>query len=116
MERPDDAGQRGGLGIAVGPLLGGALGHISWRGPFYGVAVLMAFALVATILLVRPQPKPPRKTSLLDPLKALRHRGLLIMSLTALCYNWGFSPCSATPPSRWSWTPSTSGSSSPAGA
>ena len=24
------------------------------------------------------------------PLRALRHRGLLIMSLTALCYNWGF--------------------------
>ncbi|TDC00415.1 MFS transporter [Nonomuraea longispora] len=79
-----------GLGIAVGPLLGGALGHISWRGPFYGVAVLMAVALIATILLVRPQPRPARKTSLLDPIKALRHRGLLVMSLTALCYNWGF--------------------------
>ncbi|MFC4117686.1 MFS transporter [Nonomuraea zeae] len=79
-----------GLGIAIGPLLGGALGNISWRGPFYGVAVLMAIALLATILLVRPQPRPARKTSLLDPLKALRHRGLLIMSLTALCYNWGF--------------------------
>ncbi|MEV5503260.1 MFS transporter [Nonomuraea fuscirosea] len=79
-----------GLGIAIGPLLGGALGHISWRGPFYGVAVLMTVALLATVMLVRPQPKPARKTSLLDPLKALRHRGLLIMSLTALCYNWGF--------------------------
>ena len=30
-----------GLGIAVGPLLGGELGSISWRGPFFGVAVLM---------------------------------------------------------------------------
>ena len=79
-----------GLGIAVGPLLGGLLGHLSWRGPFYGVAALMAIGLIATITLVRPQPKPARKTSVLDPLKALRHRGLLIMSLTALCYNWGF--------------------------
>jgi len=26
-----------GLGIAVGPLVGGTLGEISWRGPFYGV-------------------------------------------------------------------------------
>jgi ACDE family multidrug resistance protein len=34
-----------GLGIAVGPLLGGELGGISWRGPFFGVAVLMAIAL-----------------------------------------------------------------------
>ena len=79
-----------GVGIAVGPLLGGELGAISWRGPFYGVTVLMAVALVATIVLVRPMPKPPRKVSLLDPIKALRHRGLLTMGLTALCYNWGF--------------------------
>ncbi|WP_262403531.1 MFS transporter [Actinomadura sp. CNU-125] len=79
-----------GLGIAVGPLLGGLLGDISWRGPFYGVAALMAVALIATIVLVEPQPKPARKTSVADPVKALRHRGLLVMSLTALCYNWGF--------------------------
>ncbi|MBO2461077.1 MFS transporter [Actinomadura violacea] len=79
-----------GLGIAVGPLLGGLLGAVSWRGPFYGVAVLMAIALIATVVLVRPQPKPARKTSIADPIKALRHRGLLVMSLTALCYNWGF--------------------------
>src|SRR4029077_16502678 len=30
-----------GLGISLGPLLGGELGGISWRGPFFGVAVLM---------------------------------------------------------------------------
>ena len=36
-----------GLGIATGPLLGGALGSISWRGPFFGTAVLMAIGLVA---------------------------------------------------------------------
>jgi MFS transporter, ACDE family, multidrug resistance protein len=79
-----------GLGIAVGPLLGGELGSISWRGPFFGVTVLMAIALIATIVLVHPMPKPSRKVSLLDPIKALRHRGLLTMGLTALCYNWGF--------------------------
>lgn len=33
-----------GLGMSVGPLLGGLLGGISWRGPFFGVAVLMAIA------------------------------------------------------------------------
>ena len=35
-------------------------------------------------------PKPAHKTSLSAPLRALRHRSLLTMSLTALCYNWGF--------------------------
>src|SRR6476620_1198560 len=37
-----------GLGISVGPLLGGELGAISWRGPFFGVAVLMTIGFVAT--------------------------------------------------------------------
>ncbi|MGW2648839.1 MFS transporter [Streptomyces sp. NPDC001393] len=79
-----------GLGIAVGPLLGGELGAISWRGPFFGVAVLMGIALVATLAFVPSLPKPTRPTSPMAPLKALRHRGLLTMGLMALLYNWGF--------------------------
>ena len=79
-----------GLGIAVGPLLGGTLGEVSWRGPFFGVSVLMAIALIATIVLVQPMPLPAKKTGLSAPLRALRHRGLLTLSITALCYNWGF--------------------------
>ena len=79
-----------GLGIAAGPLVGGLLGNISWRGPFFGVATLMAVALVATLVLLDPTPKPAHRTSLGAPLKALRHRGLLTMSITALLYNWGF--------------------------
>lgn len=77
-----------GLGIAVGPLLGGLLGEISWRGPFFGVAALMAIALLATLVLVEPVPPPAHRIGLTEPLRALRHRGLLTMSLTALCYNW----------------------------
>ncbi|MFF3492923.1 MFS transporter [Streptomyces sp. NPDC002795] len=79
-----------GLGIAVGPLLGGELGAISWRGPFFGVAVLMAIALAATLVLVPDLPRPEKITSPLAPLKALRHRGLLTMGIMALLYNWGF--------------------------
>jgi MFS transporter, ACDE family, multidrug resistance protein len=79
-----------GLGIAIGPLLGGVLGEISWRGPFYGVSALMAIALISTIVLVQPMPRPDHKTGLTAPLRALRHRSLLTLSLTALCYNWGF--------------------------
>ncbi|MFG2316908.1 MFS transporter [Streptomyces tendae] len=79
-----------GLGIAVGPLLGGELGGISWRGPFFGVAALMAVALIATLALVPDLPRPKKVTSPLAPLKALRHRGLLTMGIMALLYNWGF--------------------------
>ncbi|MFE1206879.1 MFS transporter [Streptomyces sp. NPDC058762] len=79
-----------GLGIAVGPLLGGELGGISWRGPFFGVAALMAVALIATLAFVPDLPKPKRVTSPLAPLRALRHRGLLTMGIMALLYNWGF--------------------------
>ncbi|MGV9288481.1 MFS transporter [Streptomyces sp. NPDC003719] len=79
-----------GLGIAVGPLLGGELGGISWRGPFFGVAALMAVALVATLAFVPDLPRPEHRTSPIAPLRALRHRGLLTMGIMALLYNWGF--------------------------
>jgi len=79
-----------GIGIALGPLLGGELGAISWRGPFFGVTVLMGIALVATLLLVEDVPRPAQRVSITDPIRALRHRGLLTMGVTALLYNWGF--------------------------
>lgn len=79
-----------GLGIAVGPLVGGVLGSISWRGPFFGVSALMAFALVVTTVLLPETPRPQRMTTLADPFRALRHRGLLGVAVTALLYNFGF--------------------------
>ncbi len=79
-----------GVGIACGPLLGGLLGNISWRGPFFGVSVLMLVALVATAALVSPTPRPDRRSSITEPLRALRHRSLATTSLTGLLYNWGF--------------------------
>src|SRR5205823_1953934 len=60
-----------GLGIAIGPLLGGELGSLSWRGPFFGVAVLMTISLIATALFVPSLPKPAHPTSVLAPIKAL---------------------------------------------
>lgn len=79
-----------GIGIATGPLVGGQLGSIVWRAPFFGVAVLMTIALVATALLLPKTPPAVRKTSLADPFRALRYPGLLTVALTALFYNMGF--------------------------
>ena len=51
-----------GLGIASGPLLGGLLGGISWRGPFFGTAALMAIGFVAIARAARGRrPQPARK-------------------------------------------------------
>jgi ACDE family multidrug resistance protein len=79
-----------GLGIASGPLIGGLLGGISWRGPFFGVSVLMTVALVATAVFLPSTPPAGRRTSLLDPFRALRHRALLLLALVAIFYNLGF--------------------------
>ena len=79
-----------GIGIAAGPLLGGWLGDISWRWPFFGVATLMAIAFVATAVSLPATPPPARGSSLSAPLRALGHRGLLTVGLTALLYNFGF--------------------------
>jgi predicted MFS family arabinose efflux permease len=79
-----------GLGIAVGPLIGGALGAITWRAPFFGVSVLMLLALLVTMFLL-PKTKPVEHTSsMADPFKALGHPGLLLMGIVALLYNFGF--------------------------
>lgn len=82
-----------GLGISVGPLLGGWLGGISWRGPFLGVATLMVVAFIGLILLMpnaANQSVTKKKSSLIDPFRALKHRSLLIFGITAALYNFGF--------------------------
>lgn len=78
-----------GVGIAAGPLVGGELGTISWRAPFYGVAVLMLIALVATWSLLPATPAEGRRTSVVEPLKALRNRAVATVAVTALLYNFG---------------------------
>jgi MFS family permease len=81
-----------GFGISLGPLLGGELGGISWRGPFFGVAVLMAIGFVS-IAKFLPRTSPPpadERVSVLEPLRALRYRATRGSGLTAVFYNFGF--------------------------
>ncbi|TYB46561.1 MFS transporter [Actinomadura chibensis] len=79
-----------GLGISLGPLAGALLGDMNWRFPFFGTAILMAvgFLLIATLL--KPTPRPARKTRLSAPIRALAHGGLSTTAFTALFYNYAF--------------------------
>jgi predicted MFS family arabinose efflux permease len=79
-----------GLGIAVGPLLGGLLGSVSWRGPFFGVAVLMAVAFIAIAVLLRGPGEKRAPVPLSAPIKALRKPALAVLAVAALFYNIGF--------------------------
>lgn len=86
-----------GLGISVGPLLGGELGAISWRGPFFGVAGLMILAFfLVLVLMPSANKKTPaaaiakKKASLADPFRALKFRALRDFGIAAFLYNFGF--------------------------
>ena len=80
-----------GLGIAIGPLLGGLLGSVSWRGPFFGTAALMAIAFVAIVVLLGKEDKSARvATKFSAPFRALGNPALAILAAAALFYNIGF--------------------------
>lgn len=79
-----------GLGIAVGPLLGGLLGEQSWRGPFFGVVALMAIAFVAVLVLLRGPREKREPVKFSAPFSALRRPALAVLAVTALFYNIGF--------------------------
>lgn len=79
-----------GLGISVGPLLGGELGSISWRGPFFGVSVLMLLGFVFILVMLPKIPKPKTRSSLSDPFKALKFPALKTLAIVAFLYNFGF--------------------------
>ncbi|MGC9668288.1 MFS transporter [Planosporangium sp. 12N6] len=80
-----------GLGLSVGPLLGALLGAVSWRAPFVGTAVLMAVALVLCAAFLAPDTPAGRpRVGLLDPLRALRHGGLLRTAIGSALYTAAF--------------------------
>lgn len=83
-----------GLGIAIGPLLGGLLGDISWKGPFFGVAALMAIGFIA-ILAFLPRETAEQKAARVRlpfsaPFRALAVPALRLLAIAALLYNIGF--------------------------
>jgi ACDE family multidrug resistance protein len=79
-----------GLGIAIGPLIGGMLGSLSWRGPFFGSATLMAVGFVAIVVMLKTEPGKPAPIALSAPFRALARPALGILAAAAFFYNIGF--------------------------
>lgn len=79
-----------GLGIAIGPLLGGLLGEQSWRAPFFGVVVLMAIAFLAVLVLLRGPAEKRTPVPFSAPFTALRRPALAVLAVAAFFYNIGF--------------------------
>lgn len=82
-----------GLGLAIGPLLGGLLGSISWRGPFFGTAALMAIGFIALLVLLQPAAAgaaKPTPTRLSAPFRALARPALGLLAAAAVFYNFAF--------------------------
>ena len=78
-----------GIGMALGPLLGGLLGSVSWRAPFAGTAMLMGIGALAIAVLLQREAKPAH-VSPLAALRALGNPALRTLALTAIFYNFGF--------------------------
>jgi MFS family permease len=80
-----------GLGIAIGPLVGGLLGSVAWQGPFFGTATLMAVGFIAILTLLKKNPNEVRTPLKLSaPFTALGNPALALLAITALFYNIGF--------------------------
>jgi MFS family permease len=79
-----------GIGMALGPLVGGLLGTVSWRAPFIGTSVLMLIAFVAIAVMLKSGSVPKRKTSVFAAFRGLRHPSLLSFGLLAIFYNMAF--------------------------
>ncbi len=79
-----------GLGIAIGPLIGGLLGSLSWRGPFFGSATLMAVGFIAIVVMLKSEPTRPAPIRVSAPFRALARPGLGVLAAAAFFYNIGF--------------------------
>lgn len=79
-----------GIGMAVGPLVGGVLGSLSWRFPFYGVAILMFIAALTIMVSLEPIAKPAKRAPFFAGAVALKNHRLRSIGIIALLYNFGF--------------------------
>ncbi|MDI3327045.1 MAG: MFS transporter [Alicyclobacillaceae bacterium] len=79
-----------GMGMSIGPLLGGLLGTVSWRWPFFATSLLMAVAFFLTLTTVYEPEGAKTRRGLGDFARAMAHPPFLKISLVAMCYYFSF--------------------------
>lgn len=81
-----------GLGMAGGPLLGGILGGLSWRYPFYATGSLMFIAFLLVILFVRQPGSLSNKKSagLTEMLALFKYKPFVMGAIAGMLYYYGF--------------------------
>ncbi|GIG24497.1 MFS transporter [Cellulomonas denverensis] len=79
-----------GLGFAVGPLLGGLLGQISWRIPFAACGLFMIVALAVSLTRLKDPEEAPRALTLRDVLTPFRRPAFRTLCVVTGAYNFVF--------------------------
>lgn len=79
-----------GLGFAVGPLIGGLLGRISWRVPFMACGVLMVAAAVMSVSRLRDPDEKPSRLRLTDVFASFRKPAFIALCALTATYNFVF--------------------------
>jgi MFS family permease len=79
-----------GLGFAVGPLIGGLLGQISWRVPFAACGVFMLVALLVSVTRLRDPEEAPTPLRLPDVMRPFRRPAFRALCAVTAAYNFVF--------------------------
>jgi MFS family permease len=77
-----------GLGFAVGPLLGGLLGKISWRVPFFACGIFMVGALVIALTRLKDPDQAPAPLRLGQVFTPFKKPAFIALSVLTATYNF----------------------------
>ncbi|WP_205710946.1 MFS transporter [Isoptericola sp. BMS4] len=79
-----------GLGFAVGPLIGGLLGSISWRVPFFACGLFMIVALAVSITRLKDPATKPTTLKVGQVFGLFRKPAFLALAVVTATYNFVF--------------------------
>ena len=79
-----------GLGFAIGPLIGGLLGQISWRVPFFLCGLFMIAALIISLTRLKDPEEMPAQLRLGEVFQPFRRPAFVALCVITATYNFVF--------------------------